>query len=540
MSRIRNIANLFSGNTDAATDTEVAAAISAHNSATTSVHGITDTSSLATQAYVQDNKGIQSGNSSSRPASPTEGDVYSNTQTGFLEVYSGLYGWEQVGAAASTVTNVVATNVGTGRAYNNGSASISFTPGTILGRTYTITSSPGSYTATGSFSPITITGLQSSTQYTYTVVASNNYGTASASSASSGVTATTVPQAPTIGTPTIDSTTSISVPFTANATGGSSITGYTVTSSPGNITASGSSSPIVVSNLTTGQAYTFTVTATNANGTSLSSSASSSITPQTLSVPSVEVLLVGAGSGGGGHYGGPGGGGGGIVYLDNQSVTSGTQYSFTVGAGGSAGSSAGGGGGAGGNTTAFSSTAYGGQANSGYNSPGSRSGNPQNFAGGSTANGSSVESGGGGGGAGGAGTNGLLGGQGGTGGVGLATYSAWGAATSSGHNVSGTYYYAGGGGGGVAASSGPGGSGGNGGGGSAPKPNAGNPGTANTGGGGGGGSSGNGGGSGGSGIIIIRYSNTYPDATSTTGSPTLYNTGGYKYYKFTGSGSITF
>jgi hypothetical protein len=51
---------------------------------------------------------------------------------------------------------------------------------------------------------------------------------------------------------------------------------------------------------------------------------------------------------------------------------------------------------------------------------------------------------------------------------------------------------------------------------------------------------GNNGGSGGSGIVIIRYANTYPDAASTTGSPTITNTGGYKIYKFTGSGSITF
>ena len=47
-------------------------------------------------------------------------------------------------------------------------------------------------------------------------------------------------------------------------------------------------------------------------------------------------------------------------------------------------------------------------------------------------------------------------------------------------------------------------------------------------------------GNGGSGIVIIRYANTYPDATSTTGSPTYTNTGGYKIYKFTGSGTITF
>jgi hypothetical protein len=40
--------------------------------------------------------------------------------------------------------------------------------------------------------------------------------------------------------------------------------------------------------------------------------------------------------------------------------------------------------------------------------------------------------------------------------------------------------------------------------------------------------------------VIIRYPNTFTDAASTTGSPTFTNTGGYKIYTFTGSGSITF
>jgi hypothetical protein len=47
------------------------------------------------------------------------------------------------------------------------------------------------------------------------------------------------------------------------------------------------------------------------------------------------------------------------------------------------------------------------------------------------------------------------------------------------------------------------------------------------------------GGNGGSGIIIVRYSDIYANATTTTGSPTYSESGGYKTYTFTGSGSIT-
>ena len=67
----------------------------------------------------------------------------------------------------------------------------------------------------------------------------------------------------------------------------------------------------------------------------------------------------------------------------------------------------------------------------------------------------------------------------------------------------------------------------------------GNDASTNQGGGGGGGGTG-GGGNGGSGIVIIRYADTYPAASATTGSPTITVTGGYRIYKFTASGSITF
>jgi hypothetical protein len=87
------------------------------------------------------------------------------------------------------------------------------------------------------------------------------------------------PDAPTIGTATAGAG-SASVAFTAPANvGGSAITGYTVISSPGSIIGTGASSPVTVSGLTNGTAYTFTVVATNAYGTGPASAASNSVTP---------------------------------------------------------------------------------------------------------------------------------------------------------------------------------------------------------------------------------------------------------------------
>jgi hypothetical protein len=39
--------------------------------------------------------------------------------------------------------------------------------------------------------------------------------------------------------------------------------------------------------------------------------------------------------------------------------------------------------------------------------------------------------------------------------------------------------------------------------------------------------------------VIIRYSDSFDNASATTGSPSLTVSGGYKIYRFTGSGSIT-
>lgn len=69
------------------------------------------------------------------------------------------------------------------------------------------------------------------------------------------------------------------VSFTPQATGGGTVT-YTVTSTPENITATGSASPITVTGLTNGTSYTFKVKGTNTLGyTGQDSSASNSVVP---------------------------------------------------------------------------------------------------------------------------------------------------------------------------------------------------------------------------------------------------------------------
>ena len=88
-----------------------------------------------------------------------------------------------------------------------------------------------------------------------------------------------VPNAPTIGTATAGGG-SASVTFTAPSdVGGGAITGYSVVSTPSGIIGTGASSPITVSGLSIGTAYTFKVFATNAYGPSPLSAASNSATP---------------------------------------------------------------------------------------------------------------------------------------------------------------------------------------------------------------------------------------------------------------------
>jgi hypothetical protein len=117
------------------------------------------------------------------------------------------------------------------------------------------------------------------------------------------------PDAPTIGTATGGNATA-SVTFTAPAdVGGGAITGYTVVSTPGGLTGTGASSPVTVTGLTNGTAYTFKVFATNSYGPSAISAASNSVTP--VAPPSV----IGEAYGGGYYAGQIGVGGVATHYL---------------------------------------------------------------------------------------------------------------------------------------------------------------------------------------------------------------------------------
>ena len=73
----------------------------------------------------------------------------------------------------------------------------------------------------------------------------------------------------------------VNVSFTPGSTGGSAISSYVATSTPGSLTAHATSSPIVFTTLTSETSYTFTVHATNSIGTSSESSSSNSVMAST-------------------------------------------------------------------------------------------------------------------------------------------------------------------------------------------------------------------------------------------------------------------
>jgi len=229
--------------------------------------------------------GVPKGETADRPSSPSIGDVFNNGTLGVEEIYTSA-GWVTKNASPASPIMGTATNTGTNVTYNNGTATVSFTPGSGSGGlagSYTITSSPGGLTSTGSSSPITITGLTPGTSYTFSLSATNGFGTANAAFTSNAITATTLPQAPTIGTATATGTSGqVSLTFTAGQTGGATITNYEYSTDGTTYTAfspAQTSSPLTINGLTNGQSQTLRIRAVNSNGASVASSASNSVTP---------------------------------------------------------------------------------------------------------------------------------------------------------------------------------------------------------------------------------------------------------------------
>lgn len=105
-----------------------------------------------------------------------------------------------------------------------------------------------------------------------------------------------IPNAPTIGTATAGGE-SVSIAFTAYSGGaGGPTRSYIAKSNPGNITATGSTSPISVTGLTAGTSYTISVAGVNETGTGEYSSASGSAVPLDLTAySSIATSVVGSG-----------------------------------------------------------------------------------------------------------------------------------------------------------------------------------------------------------------------------------------------------
>jgi hypothetical protein len=173
----------------------------------------------------------------------------------------------------------------------NGQVKVSWSAPTMSSGTtitgYTVSSSPGGFTCTTTgATSCTVSGLVNDTPHTFTVTATTSTGTGPPSAPSNTVTPTApVPGAP-VGVSAKAGNGQAKVSWSApTSTGGSRITGYTVTSSPGGFicTTTGAKS-CTVNGLVNDTPHTFTVTATTATGSSEPSVPSNSVTP---SVPIV-------------------------------------------------------------------------------------------------------------------------------------------------------------------------------------------------------------------------------------------------------------
>ena len=177
-------------------------------------------------------------------------------------------------AASNSVTPAAVPEKPTGVVATGGkaTATVSWTAPADNGSAitaYAVSSTPPSAgcTTTGALT-CDVSGLTNGTSYTFTVRATNASGPSLSSIASNPVTPADVPGAP-AGVTAVSGKSSATVSWTAAATNGAPITGYTVTSSPASGGCTWTSGPLgcTVSGLTPAASYSFRVTATNSEGT---------------------------------------------------------------------------------------------------------------------------------------------------------------------------------------------------------------------------------------------------------------------------------
>ncbi|MCC2683803.1 MAG: hypothetical protein K0R75_702, partial [Paenibacillaceae bacterium] len=144
----------------------------------------------------------------------------------------------------------------------------------------TTTGENGSEAATvsGSVYSYDVAGLTNGTTY-YFVVTAVIDGSAGPASNQVSATPMTVPAAPTNVTAIAGNGQAIVSFSSPSDDGGSAVTGYEVTATPGNITVKGTISPLTVTGLTNGTTYMFAVKAYNQVGDGAASKASNAVTP---------------------------------------------------------------------------------------------------------------------------------------------------------------------------------------------------------------------------------------------------------------------
>jgi|GEM_PF-7085719 len=156
---------------------------------------------------------------------------------------------------------------------------------------YTATATGGA-TCTSVTNVCTFRGLTANSNYAFTYKASNMIGASTASAASSALRAANVPSTPAAPTVRWDGNSgNVTVQYRAVAGNGASITGYSVTATPGGATCVANATTCVFKDLPSGNTYTFTVFATNAAGNSATSPSSESAlipgAPSKIATPTV-------------------------------------------------------------------------------------------------------------------------------------------------------------------------------------------------------------------------------------------------------------